>query len=96
MCNESGCIVIQGVRSDGHQFRPSDWVDRLAAGAGRFGGDGRLHHSPWVKPATIEGERCLVVATRLEQQEIATFQWILAFAHENRLTIQHKPPLSQE
>ena len=44
-------LIIQSVREDGRRFRPSDWIERLAANMGEFGADHRLHYSQAVRNA---------------------------------------------
>ena len=81
-------LVIQSVREDGGRFRPSDWIERLAANMGTFGSDHRLHYSPKVHPRIVEGEKCLVIDTDLEQENPEAFNFILDFARSNRLKFQ--------
>ena len=81
-------LVIQSVREDGRKFRPSDWIERLAANMGEFGSDHRLHYSPTVHPVVVDGEKCLVIDPVLEQENPDAFNFILNFARSNHLKFQ--------
>lgn len=80
-------LVIQGIREDGEELRPSDWVERISSILGRFDGDHRLKYSRSVQPCVIEGEKCLVVARGLEESNPEAYQFILQFALSNGLQI---------
>jgi hypothetical protein len=81
-------LVIQSVREDGGRFRPSDWIERIAANMGEFGSDHRLHYSRTVHPQVVNGEKCLVIDPVLEQENPEAFQFILNFARSNQLKFQ--------
>jgi len=78
-------LVIESVREDGKKFRPSDWIERLSANMGTFGPDHRLHYAKTVKPAMVNGEKCLLVDKSLEVENPAAFQYIMNFAKSNNL-----------
>ena len=79
--------VIEGVREDGRRFRPSDWVERLAAVAGGFGPDHRLRYAPWARPRFVNGEKCLEVDERLEAENPAAYKLVFEFAASNGLRV---------
>ena len=81
-------LVIQSVREDGGKFRPSDWIERIAANMGEFGADHRLHYSRKVHPQMVDGEKCLVIDPELERENPDAFQFILNFARSNQLKYQ--------
>jgi len=93
---EEDLIVIESVREDGRPFRPTDWIERISTQTASFGADHRLHYSDSVQPCTIDGQKCLVVDRHLEQRNPAVYQYILHFAHENHLRIQHDRRLCDE
>ena len=81
-------IVIQGVTESGHQFRPSDWAERLCGMMSVFGEDSRLSYSPYLKPIMAGGIRCVVVDIKLEGLDPAAFNFLLAFARDNELKLR--------
>jgi len=79
-------LVIESIKEDGKRFRPSDWIERISATLGTFGPDHRLHYAESVKPAIVNGEKCLVVdQNALEEKDPATFDYIMQFAKSNQL-----------
>ena|SRR6185436_17892129 len=78
-------IVITGVTESGHQFRPSDWAERLCGMMSVFGEDSRLSYSPYLKPIMAGGIRCVVVDLQLEQLDPEAFRFLMAFARDNEL-----------
>jgi len=84
-------FIIEGIREDGKAFRPGDWIDRLAALMSTFGPDRRLQYSPLLQPCMIQGQRCLVIARSLEQEQPEIFHQIVKFALDNRLRMQPDP-----
>ncbi len=79
-------IIIESIReADGRRFRPSDWIERISANMGEFGRDHRLHYAKTVHPQIIDGEKCLVVDGRLQQENPSAYEYILSFARDNGL-----------
>jgi hypothetical protein len=83
----TGEVVIRGVTSQGHLFRPSDWADRLACILSHVGGDNRLVYSPRLCPVNRAGIRCVVIQPELATQEPRVFKFLLDFARENDLEV---------
>lgn len=83
----AGEVVIRGVTSQGRQFRPSDWADRLASILSHVSNDNRLNYSPSVCPVTRAGIRCVVVQKELESQDPRVFKFLMDFARENDLEV---------
>jgi len=83
----SSHIVIQGLTPSGKPFRPSDWADRLSGVFSVLGEDHRLSYSPYVKPTTIDGVRCVVVDRKLEEVDARAFRFLLGFAKDNELQL---------
>jgi len=84
----SETIVIEGIDSGGHKFRPSDWAERIAAILASYDEDRRLRYSIDVSPCTIQGTRCLIVAKDMEQRNPEGYKFIMQFAGDNHLRIQ--------
>ncbi len=80
-------IVIQGLTSAGKKFRPSDWAERLSGVLSTFGTDHRMSYSPYVKPMTIDGVKCVVVDKRIQEARPRVYSFLLNFARENDLKI---------
>ena len=80
-------LVIESVREDGKRFRPSDWIERISANMGTFGPDHRLHYAESVKPAVVNGEKCLIVDPSLESDNPAAYKYIMSFAQSNALRL---------
>lgn len=83
--SKHGKLVIESVREDGGRFRPSDWIERISANMGTFGPDHRLHYARSCHPSVLNGEKCLVVDTALEQENPGAFRYIMQFADSNHL-----------
>jgi hypothetical protein len=80
-------IIIRGVTSSGRTFRPSDWSDRLSGVLSTFGADHRMSYSPYVRPVTIDGVRCVVVDKKLQEIEPTAYNFLLSFARDNDLQV---------
>jgi hypothetical protein len=85
-------FFIIGKTSDGRQFRPSDWAERLCGVMSCFNPDGggrnaHLQYSPYVRPAMIDGIRSVVVNNALKQLEPLAFHFVVNFAKDNDLQL---------
>jgi hypothetical protein len=86
-------FYILGITSDGRQFRPSDWVDRLCGvmsgfrPAGSGGRNAHLGYSPYVRPAMRNGVKAVLVAKALKDLEPLAFHFVLNFAKDNDLQV---------
>lgn len=87
MSEEAGHLIL-GVTKKGKKFRPSDWVERIAAIFGNFDGSKRLHYSPMVRPAFFDGLRCLFIASSLLMVDPAGYDYVMNFAKSNQLQIK--------
>src|SRR5262245_3374354 len=81
-------IVIQGTTEKGQTFRPSDWAERLCGMMSVFGEDSRLSYSPYLKPISTGGTRCVVVDCQLEALDPAAFEFLMGFARDNELKLR--------
>ncbi len=87
-------FFILGVTSDGRQFRPSDWADRLCGVMSCFkpegsgGRDAHLQFSPYVQPTMLDGIKAVAVdAAALKRIEPLAFHFIVSFARDNGLQV---------
>lgn len=86
-------FFILGVTSDGKQFRPSDWAERLCGVMSCFNPDGgggrnaRLQYSPYVRPGMVNGVRAVVVNTKLRELEPLAYHFVFEFAKDNDLKV---------
>ncbi len=86
-------FFIVGVTSDGRQFRPSDWAERLCGAMAPFcstGGGGRNAHlqfSPHVRPTVLNGVKAVVVDNVLQKIEPLAYHFVRDFAKDNDLQI---------
>ncbi len=87
-------IIIQGLTSAGRTFRPSDWAERLSGSLSTFGEDHRMNYSPYVRPMTIDGIKCVIIEKQLQQAQPATFAFLMGFARENDLQIVYPGQVS--
>ena len=84
-------LLIESKTKSGKKFRPSDWIERLAADFGEFGKDHRLHYSEYVRPAsTAEGEKCLILDKSAKEKRPDIFKFVMAFAEVNNLQVHEQ------
>ena len=88
-------IFIMGVTHEGKTFRPSDWAERLAGLMTQFrhpdcpAPEPHLGFSPFCLPTTLNGVRCLVVSETLREIECMAFDFLMNFAKDNNLQVEH-------
>lgn len=88
-------IFIMGVTHEGKIFRPSDWAERLAGLMTQFrhpdcpAPEPHLGFSPFCLPTTLNGVRCLVVSETLREIECMAFDFLMNFAKDNNLQVEH-------
>jgi hypothetical protein len=80
-------IIIQGVTKSGKTFRPSDWAERLSGVMSTLGADNRLNYSPYVKPVTVNGVKCVRVSKKLREVDSRAYNFLLGFARDNELQV---------
>ena len=84
-------FFILGLTSDGKQFRPSDWSERLSGAMSCFrpesGRQSHLHYSLFVRPILINGVRSVVVDHSLREIEPLAYHFVIDFAKDNDLQI---------
>lgn len=84
---DSGYLIL-GMSNNGHKFRPSDWVERIATLYAKFDSGHRLRYDPRVRPASRDDQKCLFVANELAERDPETFRFIMDFAKGNRLLVE--------
>jgi len=77
-------LIIRGLTSSGQKFRPSDWAERLCGHMATFK-HRRIYFSPKLRPAVIEGIKCVIVDIDLVQTHPKVHQTVLDFANTNDL-----------
>jgi hypothetical protein len=85
-------FFIQGITSDGKQFRPSDWAERLCGVMACFrpeggGPNAHLQYSPYVRPTILGGVKSVVVDEELREVEPLAYHFVIDFAKDNDLQI---------
>jgi hypothetical protein len=86
-------FFIQGITSDGRQFRPSDWAERLCGVMSCFrpegpGGPGaHLRYSPYVRPTVLGGVKSVIVNEELRNIEPLAYHFVIDFAKDNDLQV---------
>ena len=87
-------FFILGVTSDGKQFRPSDWSERLCGVMSCFkpegeggGRNAHLQFSPYVRPTLINGVKSVVVNAKLRDLEPMAYHFVVQFAKDNDLQV---------
>jgi len=86
-------FFIQGITSDGRQFRPSDWAERLCGVMSHFRPQGararhaHLQYSPYVRPTVLNGIKSVVVNEELRDVEPLAYHFVLNFAKDNDLQV---------
>lgn len=84
----SPVFLIKGTTLAGRTFRPSDWAERLAGALTSFGEDHRMKYSPYVRPLTVDGVRCVEVQLLLKEVEPMAFAFLVGFALDNELQVE--------
>jgi hypothetical protein len=87
-------FFIHGVTVHGRSFRPSDWAERLCGvlapyrpGGPAAGRDAHIGYSPYVRPVSVAGVKCVLVDERLRQIEPMAFDFVIDFARDNELPV---------
>ena len=85
-------FFILGITSNGRQFRPSDWAERLCGvmscfAPGAAGRNAHLQFSPWVHPTVVNGVKAVVVSRELQKVEPLAYHFVLNFAKDNDLQV---------
>lgn len=96
-CLSVSKLLIKGICRNGKTFRPSDWAERLCGAAVVFLPDATLlsgaqsttrsyhGYSSYVRPAFVNGARCVIIDARLRDLEPRAWDYVIGFAHDNDL-----------
>ena len=80
-------IVIEGITTQGKEFRPSDWAERMSGALASFK-NSRIQYSPLLQPSiNNEGYKCILLDPKLKESSPQIYQSILDFAKANHLKI---------
>lgn len=82
---EPNAYLIRGTTRQGGTFRPSDWADRLAGAFSIMDPDHRISYSPYVRPTTLDGVRCVTVDKQLRNVDPNAYRFLQNFAKSNDL-----------
>jgi len=80
-------LILKGVTPDGGKFRPSDWAERLCGNLCTFR-NRRMYYSPLLRPAVIEGIKCVIIDIKLTQEHLKIFEDVMHFAEKNQLQVE--------
>ncbi|PCI72827.1 MAG: acetyltransferase [Kangiella sp.] len=80
-------LILKGITSEGNKFRPSDWAERLCGNLCTFR-NRRMYYSPLLRPAVIEGIKCVIVDAKLNVEHPAILQDVVHFAQKNDLVTE--------
>ena len=86
-------FIILGMTSQGRQFRPSDWAERLCGVMSCFrppgsgGPNAYLQFSPYVYPTLMDGVKAVVVNNAIKDVEPLAYHFVVNFAKDNDLQI---------
>lgn len=86
MLQQQPGYFILGISTEGHKFRPSDWVERIASLYASYG-NRRLSYNPLVVPASFDSQAGLFVHQDFEYSHPSEFKFIMDFAESNTLQI---------
>lgn len=81
-------LIIKGVTKAGKSFRPGDWAERLSSVLSSFGVGNRMSYSPYVRPVTLNGIKCVAVDKSLQQVEPQGYRFLMGFAQDNDLQVE--------
>ena len=77
-------LILKGVTPEGNKFRPSDWAERLCGNLCTFR-NRRMYYSPLLRPAVIDGIKCVIVDAKLGVEHSNLLNDVMHFAKKNNL-----------
>jgi len=80
-------LILKGITPEGNKFRPSDWAERLCGNLCTFR-NRRMYYSPLLRPAVIEGIKCVIVDAKLDAEHPAILKDVIHFATKNNLVTE--------
>lgn len=88
--------IIEGYTEDGRKFRPSDWIDRISSMMASYGRQHRLVYSELLHPELYDGQKCLIIDDRLEQENPGMYEYVMNFVRSNGLRMRKVCDIDQE
>ncbi len=79
-------FIIKGVTENGDKFRPSDWAERMCGNLCTFK-NRRMVYSPTLRPAVIDGYKCVIINAVLADTQPSLFKQLMEFAKKNKLEL---------
>ncbi len=80
-----GCkYIIEGYTNEGNKFRPSDWIDRVASMMATYKIQ-RLVYSDYLHPELYQGQKCLILDSKLEAENAGMYKYVMDFVKSNDL-----------
>jgi hypothetical protein len=80
-----GCrYIIEGYTNEGSKFRPSDWIDRVASMMATYEIQ-RLVYSSLLHPELYQGQKCLILDSKLETKNPGMYEYVMGFVKSNNL-----------
>ena len=80
-------LILKGITAEGNKFRPSDWAERLCGNLCTFR-NRRMYYSPLLRPAVIDGIKCVIVDAKLNLEHANVLTDVVHFATKNNLQTQ--------
>ena len=80
-------LILKGITAEGNKFRPSDWAERLCGNLCTFR-NRRMYYSPLLRPAVIDGIKCVIVDAKLNLEHASLLSDVVHFATKNNLQTQ--------
>ncbi|MGX5173592.1 DUF3579 domain-containing protein [Aliikangiella sp. IMCC44653] len=77
-------LILKGITLEGQKFRPSDWAERLCGNLCTFR-NRRMYYSPLLRPAVIDGIKCVIIDPRLNDEHANLLKDVIHFANKNNL-----------
>ena len=82
--------IILGITANGHQFRPSDWAERLCGVVSSALASPRVHglrfsYCAYARPLVRDGQKCVLVLAKLRDVHPMAHDFLLRFAEDNEL-----------
>lgn len=82
-------FIIKGITPSGEKFRPSDWAERMCGNLCSFR-NRRMIYSPLLRPAVIDGFKCVFINEALSESHPNLFKQLIEFAKKNKLEISEE------
>ena len=84
---------IFGITQTGNKFRPSDWIERVAAVFASYDTSHRLRYNPMIMPAKYDELPCLFVDSKFAVDDPVGCRFISEFVRSNHLQFKTTAPM---